>query len=150
MGSGHRRDRHASHDLLVIATRCVLPHDKLRRAAVGMQDDGGQILQTVFKRRGRRLDGAVAIPAGCFILTNHCAYEEGEMRYLVLALLLTGCASNGVPKGASAWCGSFEYTGTWLKAETDGRAIGLSDAALAERMTVEQVIALAEAMGCSH
>lgn len=70
------------------------------------------------------------------------------MRYLVLALLLTGCVANGAPSGSVAWCAQYEYTGTWLKAETDGRAIGLSDAALAERMTVEQVIALAEAMGC--
>lgn len=42
------------------------------------------------------------------------------------------------------------YTGTWLKTETEGRAIGLSDAELAERMTVEQVIDLATALGCAQ
>ena len=73
------------------------------------------------------------------------------MRYVIIGLLLvmTGCASNGVPAGATAWCGSFEYNGTWLKTESSGRAIGLSDAALAERMTVEQVIQLADSLGCS-
>ena len=70
--------------------------------------------------------------------------------FLTLGLFLVGCATNGVPSGSVAWCGQFEYTGTWLKTETEGRAIGLSDAALAERMTVEQVIALAEAMGCAQ
>lgn len=69
---------------------------------------------------------------------------------LCLALVLTGCASNGVPTGAVAWCGSFEYTGTWLKTETNGKALGLSDSELAQRLTVDQVIALAEAMGCGQ
>lgn len=71
-------------------------------------------------------------------------------KLVILALLLTGCASQGVPAGAAAWCGEFEYTGTWLKTETNGRAIGLSDGELAQRLTVEQVIALAESMGCGE
>ena len=70
------------------------------------------------------------------------------IRLAIIALLLTGCATNGVPTGAVAWCGQFEYTGTWLKTETDGRALGVSDAQIAQRMTVEDVIRLAEAMGC--
>lgn len=68
--------------------------------------------------------------------------------FLTLAIALSSCATNGIPAGAVAWCGEFSYTGTWLKTETDGRAIGLSDAELAQRLTVEQVIALAEAIGC--
>lgn len=72
------------------------------------------------------------------------------MRLALIALLLAGCSTNGVPTGAVAWCGKFEYTGTWLKTETDGRAIGVSDAQVAQRMTVEDVIRLADAMGCNH
>lgn len=74
------------------------------------------------------------------------------MRILIIALLLTmtGCASQGVPAGAVAWCGSFDYTGTFTKSETAGRALGLSDSDLASRLTVDDVIALAESMGCAR
>jgi hypothetical protein len=65
-------------------------------------------------------------------------------------LLLTSCASQGVPAGAVAWCGSFDYTGTFTKSETAGRALGLSDSDLAARLTVADVIALAESMGCAR
>lgn len=71
------------------------------------------------------------------------------MRYLVLALLLTGCAANGVPDGAVAWCGTFDYTGTFTKSETRGRALGLSDSELANKLTAEDVIRLATSMGCA-
>ena len=73
------------------------------------------------------------------------------MRTLIIAclVLLAGCASQGVPRGSIAFCGSFEYTGTFTKSESSGRAIGLSDAAVVERMTVDDVIALATAMGCN-
>jgi hypothetical protein len=69
---------------------------------------------------------------------------------LFSALMLTSCASGGVPDGSVAWCGNFEYTGTWVKAETDGRALGVSDSAVVDRMTVQDVIALAESMGCNR
>jgi hypothetical protein len=74
------------------------------------------------------------------------------MRILIAAVLLamTGCASQGVPAGAVAWCGSFDYTGTFTKSETAGRALGLSDSDLAARLTVADVIALAESMGCGQ
>jgi hypothetical protein len=74
------------------------------------------------------------------------------MRTLIVFMLLamTGCASQGVPSGAVAWCGSFDYTGTFTKSETDGRALGLSDSDLAARLTVQDVIALAESMGCNR
>lgn len=74
------------------------------------------------------------------------------MRILIIAclILLTGCASQGVPSGAVAWCGSFDYTGTVTKSQTAGRALGLSDSDLAARLTVEDVIALAESMGCAQ
>ena len=74
------------------------------------------------------------------------------MRLLIAVVLLamTGCASQGVPRGSIAFCGSFEYTGTFTKSESSGRAIGLSDAAVVERMTVDDVIALATAMGCNQ
>ncbi len=72
-------------------------------------------------------------------------------RLFVLTLLsLSSCATNGVPAGSVAWCGQFEYTGTWLKTETNGRALGVSDADVADRMTVDDVIKLAQAMGCSQ
>lgn len=74
---------------------------------------------------------------------------------LVAALLLPSCGvlgggANGVPAGSVAWCGDFEYTGTWLKTETNGRALGISDAAVVDRMTVDDVIKLAEAMNCNE
>jgi hypothetical protein len=69
---------------------------------------------------------------------------------LLSVLALTSCASSGVPSGAVAWCGSFDYTGTFTKSETNGRALGLSDGDLAARLTVADVIALAESMGCSE
>ena len=69
---------------------------------------------------------------------------------VALALLTTACVnSNGVPDGAVAWCGSFDYTGTWTKSQTGGRALGVSDAAVVDRMTVDDVIKLAESMGCN-
>jgi hypothetical protein len=73
------------------------------------------------------------------------------MRLLIAVVLLamTGCASQGVPRGSIAFCGSFEYTGTFTKSESSGRAIGLSDSELASRLTVADVIALATAMGCN-
>jgi hypothetical protein len=73
------------------------------------------------------------------------------MRLLIAVVLLamTSCASQGVPSGSVAWCGSFDYTGTFTKSETNGRALGLSDSDLASRLTVEDVIALAESMGCN-
>jgi hypothetical protein len=47
----------------------------------------------------------------------------------ITALLITSCTSTGgVPDGAVAWCGNFEYTGTWTKSQTGGRALGVSDA----------------------
>jgi hypothetical protein len=73
------------------------------------------------------------------------------MRLLIAVVLLamTSCASQGVPNGSVAWCGSFDYTGTFTKSETNGRALGLSDSELAARLTVADVIALAESMGCN-
>ena len=68
----------------------------------------------------------------------------------IAALLLTSCASQGVPQGAVAWCGSFDYVGTVTKTETNGRALGLSDAASVARLSVDDVIKLAEAMGCNQ
>ena len=70
-------------------------------------------------------------------------------------ILFPGCSmlgygGNGVPAGSVAWCGDFEYTGTWLKTETNGRALGVSDSAVVERMTVDDVIKLAEAMNCNQ
>lgn len=73
---------------------------------------------------------------------------------VVVALTLCSCSAlggnNGVPASSVAWCGQFKYTGTWLKTETNGRALGVSDAQVAERMTVDDVIKLAQAMGCSN
>lgn len=69
---------------------------------------------------------------------------------LLSVIVLTSCASQGVPNGAVAWCGSFDYTGTFTKSETNGRALGLSDGDLAARLTVADVIALADSMGCNQ
>ena len=74
------------------------------------------------------------------------------MRLLIAVVLLamTSCASQGVPAGSVAWCGAFDYTGTFTKSETQGRALGLSDSELASRLGVDDVIKLAEAMGCAQ
>ena len=71
-----------------------------------------------------------------------------KISLLLLALTMTGCASQGVPRGAVAGCGDFGYIGTFTKSQTSMRALWLSDATLAERMTVDDVIKLAEAMEC--
>jgi hypothetical protein len=73
-----------------------------------------------------------------------------KISVFVIAMLMTGCASQGIPQGAVAWCGSFGYVGTVTKTETQGRALGLSDSDLAGRLTVDDVIKLAEAIGCSE
>ena len=74
-------------------------------------------------------------------------------RSFVIALLLTSCTGTSVPDappGAVAWCGGFDYTGTWLKTESSAKAIGITDGAIVDRLTVEDVIALAEAIGCDR
>jgi uncharacterized lipoprotein YmbA len=73
------------------------------------------------------------------------------MRLLIIACLvmLTGCASGGFPQGAVAGCGEFSAIGTFTKTEARGKALWLSDSELAARLTVEDVIALADSMGCS-
>ena len=76
--------------------------------------------------------------------------ERQKAGFLIALGLLASCSASmpEAPQGAVAWCGTFDYTGTWLKTESTGRALGLSDKGLAEALTVEQVIQLAEAMGC--
>jgi uncharacterized lipoprotein YmbA len=74
------------------------------------------------------------------------------MRLLIAVVLLamTGCASNGFPQGAVAGCGEFSAIGTFTKTEARGKALWLSDSELAARLTVADVIALAESMGCGQ
>ena len=65
--------------------------------------------------------------------------------------LLASCTSTKVPEapeGAVAWCGGFDYQGTWLKTESNARAIGITDGAIVDRLTVDDVITLAKAIGC--
>jgi hypothetical protein len=73
------------------------------------------------------------------------------MRTLIIVMLLvmTSCASNGFPQAAIAGCGEFSAIGTFTKTEARGKALWLSDSDLAARLTVADVIALAESMGCS-
>jgi len=74
-----------------------------------------------------------------------------KMLMLLPFFFIVSCAaSQGVPKGAVAWCGAFDYTGTFTKSESQGRALGVSDSAVIDRLTVDDVIKLAEAMGCSR
>lgn len=72
-----------------------------------------------------------------------------KISFILVLISLVGCTSQGIPSGAVAWCGSFDYTGTFTKSETGGRALGLSDASIVSKLTVDQVIQLAEAMGCN-
>lgn len=67
---------------------------------------------------------------------------------VLLCVSFVGCSS-GVPRGAVAGCGNFEYIGTFTKSETRGKALWLSDSNLAAKMTVADVVSLAEAMGCN-
>ena len=69
---------------------------------------------------------------------------------LLSVIVLTSCASSGAPKGAIAGCGEFSAIGTFTKTEARGKALWLSDGDLAARLTVEDVIALAESMGCNQ
>ena len=71
-----------------------------------------------------------------------------------LSLVAVSCTgTQNIPTGpgnATAWCGQFDYTGTFTKSEAAGRALGVSDAQLIQGATIDQVIALAEAMGCNR
>lgn len=71
---------------------------------------------------------------------------------IVVMLAAAGCATDmpNMPDGAAAWCGSIDYTGTWTKSESFARAIGVTDSELAASMTTEEIIQLAEALGCSQ
>lgn len=77
-------------------------------------------------------------------------------RFLILIAVfaLTACAgTQEIPTGpgnATAWCGQFSYIGTFTKSDANGRALGVSDAQLIQGATIDQVIALAEAMGCNR
>jgi uncharacterized lipoprotein YmbA len=68
----------------------------------------------------------------------------------ILALFMVSCASNGVPRGAVAGCGDFSIIGTFTKTEARGRALWLSDSELAQRLTVDDVVTLAESLGCGQ
>jgi hypothetical protein len=72
------------------------------------------------------------------------------MRALIVVMLLTmtSCASSGTPKGAVAGCGEFSAIGTFTKTEARGKALWLSDGDLAKELTVDDVIKLAESLGC--
>jgi hypothetical protein len=86
------------------------------------------------------------------IFTVHRKMGAGKMKIaitLLALLLLTACgATSGMPQGAVAGCGDFGYTGTFTKSQTSMRALWLSDADTLARLSVEDVIALAEALGC--
>lgn len=69
----------------------------------------------------------------------------------LLVLLFTACGTtSGMPRGAVAGCGDFGYTGTFTKSQTSMRALWLSDSDALARLSVEDVVALAEAMGCNN
>lgn len=71
-------------------------------------------------------------------------------------IVLTGCAGGvgtempDAPEGAAAWCGGFNYTGTFTKSAGDGQALGISNSTMLEGATIEDIITLAEAMGCNQ
>lgn len=68
--------------------------------------------------------------------------------FLFAVLLMTSCAvGGGMPQGAVAGCGNFEYTGTWTKSHTDMRVLWLSEKGA---ITVDEAIKLAEAVGCNE
>lgn len=72
---------------------------------------------------------------------------------VIVVFVLTGCSTASMPDapdGAAAWCGSVDYTGTFTKSETQARALGVTNAALIESLTAEQIIELANALGCSR
>lgn len=69
---------------------------------------------------------------------------------LLLCFMMASCASNGVPRGAVAGCGDFSVIGTLTKTEARGKALWLSNSDLANRLTVDDVIKLADAMGCAQ
>lgn len=74
---------------------------------------------------------------------------------MLAMLFMASCAGTSAteipagPTNATAWCGQFDFTGTLTKTETSGSALGVSDAAIIEGATIEQIIELAEAMGCN-
>jgi len=91
------------------------------------------------------------VAMGCcqYLFTGDSTMERPAI--ILTFSLLASCTGTKVPEapeGAVAWCGGFDYQGTWLKTESSGRAVGLSDKTIVDRLTVEDVIALTEAIGC--
>ena len=70
---------------------------------------------------------------------------------LACVALFAACSSaRKLPDGVAAWCGSVEYTGTFTKSESNLRGVGLTSAEIAAALTPDQVIQLADAMGCNE
>lgn len=95
--------------------------------------------------------------AGRFITSMEMRDMKIVLMTVIGVLALTGCAFGGpstempeAPEGATAWCGGFTYTGTFTKSEGGGQALGVSDSELVNGATIDDIIALADAMGCSR
>jgi hypothetical protein len=66
--------------------------------------------------------------------------------FVVLAVLVSACSSisGDNMSNAAAWCADVEITGRWTSTDANGRYLGVSNAALLEKATMEDIILLVD------
>jgi hypothetical protein len=66
--------------------------------------------------------------------------------FVVLALLVPACSSlsGDNMSNAAAWCADVEITGRWTSTDANGRYLGVSNAELLEKATMEDVLMLVD------
>lgn len=66
--------------------------------------------------------------------------------FVVIAILLSACStlSGDNMSNAAAWCADVEITGRFTATDANGRYLGVSNAALLEKATMEDVLMLVD------
>jgi hypothetical protein len=66
--------------------------------------------------------------------------------FILLALTLTACSSLSTDNmsNAAAWCADIEITGRFTATDAEGRYLGVSNAALIENATMEDILMLVD------
>jgi hypothetical protein len=66
--------------------------------------------------------------------------------FIVIAVLLSACStlSGDNMSNAAAWCADVEITGRFTSTDANGRYLGVSNAALIENATMEEILLLVD------
>ena len=66
--------------------------------------------------------------------------------FIVIAVLMSACSSlsGDNMSNAAAWCADVEITGRFTATDANGRYLGVSNAALLEKATMEDVLMLVD------